>query len=510
MSFHPHRACALVVLCIAAAACSTARQNEEIPPVYRGTVENLLRARCARCHADPAPAAGWRATSYVGVIGCTSTGAQAATRDANAPLLTALARPDHAGLVSPDELATLRAWLAGGAPSLRSGVHGAAFVDPRSPESHGQFLRGKRYRPMLDAADADACGRCHEGAPARPTNVAYAAEGATPCTTCHVEPSGPLGCGTCHGGPGRSYPPRDRCFFPGDAPSSAHAAHAETSPSRVDGMACSTCHPTPLFGVPQGTHANGAVEVWFDYEKAGREAKFDPQNKRCTGTCHSRSGRRPTPAWSGVAEAQMGCSDCHASPPASHYEGSCTNCHREANGSGTALTKPTLHVNGKVDLGDGSGKCGACHGRGDDPWPSSGAHAVHAQPKGARAVACQTCHTVPSAGDRHPVGGAPVVALSGLATKGGRRAMWDAATKTCAGTYCHEGAGGTAPAPRWTDGAPASACGACHAVPPPPPHAASKGCSAVGCHVGTTTPNGELTPAGKAVHVDGLLQSNVP
>lgn len=489
-----------------AVACSTARDEPDTAPVYRGEVDAVLSAKCARCHAGAAPAGGWRADTYIGAIGCTATGAQAAKGGPDAPIARALARPDHAGFASATEGDTLRRWLEAGARSRREGVHSAAFTDPRSPESHGQLLRARRYRPMLDVTDADACGRCHDGAPARPPKVSPADE-ATACTTCHTEPGGPLGCGTCHGGPGRAYPPRDPCFFPGDAPSPAHAAHAGSSAAREGGLACATCHPTPASGEPAGAHANTHVEVWLD-PTFGRTGAFDPATKRCADTCHARGGARPTPSWTG--EARMACGDCHGAPPAGHYAGACTSCHREANEAGTALTASRLHLNGVVDLGDGSGACGACHGSGADPWPSTGAHAAHARPSGAAPVACETCHEVPAAGARHPRGGGATVRLSGLAVRGGRRAAWDPATKTCAGTYCHEGAGARAPAPRWTDGPAAATCGACHATPPPAPHAAASTCASAGCHEGATTPGGDLTPAARAVHVNGRVDARVP
>ncbi len=442
----------------------------------------------------------------MGAIGCTASGERAATREPTTPILKALTRPDHAGLLSEEELLTVREWLAAGAPSLLSGVHSAAFVDPRSSESHGQFLRKKRYRPMLDTLDADACGTCHEGAPARPKGIAYPAEGATACTSCHTAPSGPLDCSTCHGAPGRAYPPRDACFFPQDRANAPHAAHVETSASLAAGLSCTTCHPTPISGKPEGTHANGNVEVWFDYARAGREAAFDRTSGTCTGTCHARGGARPTPQWK-TADVKTTCNDCHASPPANHYAGACTNCHTEANATGTALEKPSLHIDGKVELGDGKGTCGSCHGTGTSPWPKTGAHSAHAAPKNAKPVACETCHTVPEVGERHPVGGGAVVRLSGLATLGGRRASFDAASKSCSGTYCHEGAGGTKQAPVWTEGSSGAACGTCHKTPPPAPHAAGSDCSTSGCHVGTTDASGAFTPIGRQTHVDGLIQT---
>jgi predicted CxxxxCH...CXXCH cytochrome family protein len=201
-------------------------------------------------------------------------------------------------------------------------------------------------------------------------------------------------------------------------------------------------------------------------------------------------------------------------PPKAHYTGPCSSCHREADGTGTALAAPKLHVNGKVDLGDGSGRCGACHGSGDSPWPSTGAHAAHAMPTGAAPVACETCHAVPGPTDAHPLrAGAALVRLAGLGTKGARPATYDAATKTCAATYCHDGAGAaaSAKAPRWTDGAPLRACGSCHATPPPAPHPQDTSCGASACHEGITTTGAlAISAGGRAVHVNGIIDRRVP
>jgi predicted CxxxxCH...CXXCH cytochrome family protein len=163
-------------------------------------------------------------------------------------------------------------------------------------------------------------------------------------------------------------------------------------------------------------------------------------------------------------------------------------------------------VNGKVDLGDGSGACGACHGRGADPWPDTGAHRAHAAPAGARPVACETCHEVPAPGAAHPTGrGGAAVRLVGLAAAGARAPTWDSGTKRCTNTYCHDYAG-TRNAPRWNGGPPEAACGTCHAAPPPPPHIQETGCATAGCHEGLTNADGtKASPAGAAVHVNGLV-----
>jgi predicted CxxxxCH...CXXCH cytochrome family protein len=491
---------ALVALFV---ACSDRRIDDGVVG-YTTAVEPLLRAQCVRCHAGVAPAGGWRADSYVGAIGCSADERPVTLpRDATAPLLAALGRPDHAAFTTADERALLASWVESGASRSGASFHGPAFADPRSPESHGAFLRSKRYQPMLDANDPDACGSCHDGTPRR-TGIATAAPSAPACSSCHASSATqPLACGTCHGNGDRAYPPRDRCFFPGDPDEHAHAAHAAPSGSRSTGLPCSTCHPAPPAGLIAGTHGNGYVEIWFDGIVAGRDARFDPASATCTGTCHARGGAKPAPSW---GDGPRSCNDCHASPPANHYAGPCTTCHHEANASGTALTNPVLHVNGRVDLGDGSGKCGACHGEGDDPWPKTGAHQAHAAPPNAAPVPCATCHDVPGAGSAHPTtnAGPPKVLLGLLAGRGGRRPVYDPATKTCSGTYCHEGSGGSETAPRWTDGPAARTCTSCHAAPPPPPHVQSATCSAAACHLGSVD-GLTFTDAGRLEHVDGLI-----
>ncbi|MBX3203756.1 MAG: CxxxxCH/CxxCH domain-containing protein [Labilithrix sp.] len=496
-----------VLLGAAFAACETPRTAAPSPS-YTTRIQGLLEARCVRCHADFAPGGGWTADSYLGAIGCTDSGEPVtlARADGLPPLLAALDRSDHAGVVDEAERAMLAAWLAAGAPRSGGGVHPATFADPRSPKSHGQLLRARGYVPMLDASDPDACGSCHDGLAARRAEIRTPAAGAPACTSCHAEIDGPLGCGTCHGEGARAYPPRSRCFFPADPMDRAHAAHAGPSASRAAGLPCSTCHPTPASGAPAGVHANGWVDVWFDFAIAGREARFDLAQKSCTGTCHARGGARPSPAWS---DAPMTCNDCHASPPADHPRGACTSCHHEANADGTALTTPSLHLNGKVDLGDGSGRCGSCHGQGDDPWPSTGAHRAHAAPKSARPVPCETCHAVPERGASHPEGkGGAGVRLAGLAVRGGRRASFDPTTKTCAGTYCHEGAGAARPSPRWIETS-ATTCTSCHGAPPPAPHPQSTTCGGAACHEGRTD-GLALTPAGRLAHVDGFIDRVAP
>lgn len=413
----------------------------------------------------------------------------------------------HAPLLTSDERATLASWIDAGAPKFRGAVHEPSFVDPRSPQSHGRALRAKRWRPMLDANDPEACGRCHEGVP-RPEKITLTAPGAPACTSCHAEERGVLACGTCHVGEAKSFPPRGPCFFPDDPlRATAHAAHAGDSASRAGGLACATCHPAPPPEVMGSAHGDGRVDVVFDAKIAGAST-WNDSTRTCVAACHARpGGAKPSPAW--TDKGPLACGDCHGSPPPAHYAGACSGCHREANAAGTTLASPALHVNGRVDLGDGSGTCGACHGSGDDPWPTADAHDRHRSPSAAAAVACATCHTVPTvfgAGTSHPRGGAATVVLSGLALA--KSAPGTYAAGTCKNVYCHGGnlVGTTAAMPSWTDASgAASQCGSCHGLPPGAPHNASPRCDL--CHrtAELTAAGPRIVPSKSHLHVDGRV-----
>ncbi|MGZ3421034.1 MAG: CxxxxCH/CxxCH domain c-type cytochrome [Polyangiales bacterium] len=466
------------LLCVlAGAAIGACRESAEntAPPTFRDEVGPLLAAKCASCHGTEG---GYSVETYLSTIACGASGLPANSAS-DPPILRALDRAPHVGLLTPEERALLERWIAAGSPSFRGAVHDPAFADPRSEGNHAKFLRARSWKPMLDAKDPDACGRCHDGAPARPADVRFAAPGATACTTCHAEPNGPLACTTCHGSKGKPYPPRDACFHPEAKPDASHPVH-------VAKYACSTCHP--VANDMTGTHGDGHVEVWLDQNLAGVGARFD--SGACTTQCHAGPGaKRPKPSWSDTAK--MVCGDCHAAPPAGHYVGACASCHQDG----------PLHVNGRVDLGDGSGKCGACHGTGDNPLPKTGAHAIHANPKDAQPVACTTCHELPSG--KHPLGGGASVRLIGLAATGGLSPSYDATTKTCSNVYCHAVGGGTTPTPQWTG--TLGGCNSCHGLPPSPPHAANPSCGTTNCHEGKVE-SGVLTKDGIAHHVNGTIE----
>ncbi|HEY8079281.1 MAG TPA: CxxxxCH/CxxCH domain-containing protein, partial [Labilithrix sp.] len=305
--------------------------------------------------------------------------------------------------------------------------------------------------------------------------------------------AGALACGTCHGdGASRASPPRDPCFHPNEG--GAHLAHTAPTAARANGLACATCHPSPDPANPiAGAHANGVVDVIAEVAWDGAT---------CSNTCHTRpGGSKGRVAWSDTTP--LGCGSCHGAPPPVHFAGACSSCHREANADGTALANPVLHVNGKVDLGDGSGACGACHGTGASPWPKTNAHATHMAPDSAASVPCESCHEVPTsfgAGTAHPRGGPAVVTFSGRATIGGAKPTY--VSGSCASTYCHGAA-----TPKWADASGAGkACGSCHGLPPPAPHVGSTTCEQCHSPVVRSTPSGPaIDPAFASRHVDGNI-----
>lgn len=540
----PRRFCGLLLaaaaVVLALPACAVVRDVEREPPVFDENVQPIVAQRCDGCHAGVGAEGGWRSTSFLEAIYCLpSTGASAvAPGDDTAPILAVLDRADlsvdHRDLLDPAEREILEEWVRQGAPDRSGRMHPQGFSDPRAGAFHGTVLRGERWLRMLDSETEGACGRCHEGAPVRPEGVSGGARDATPCTDCHSRPGGPVACNTCHGHGNVAYPPRDLCFFPETlAAGGWHLSHVRPGGEfNRDGIACSTCHaepPTPesiLADLSAGDHGDDA-EVRFDLAVAGDEATWDQGTKSCVVACHSRGGARATVHWDDTDEIQ--CGDCHAIPPADHYAGACTRCHAEPNATGSTLADGPLHLNGRVDLGDGTvaadGRpvCWACHGTSEtELWPTdtarfpnAGQHAAHLTTRltDATRLDCPACHVTPAdaldSGHLDMTNGAEVV-FGTLAASRGAMPLYDPATHTCEQVYCHgQGVrGATGATPDWDDGSGlAGRCGACHAVPPPPPHTTLPTCQSLICHGGEISPSPtgpRISFGGRGAHIDGV------
>jgi len=339
---------------------------------------------------------------------------------------------------------------------------------------------------------------------------------------------GTYGCQSCHGDQARTLlanaDPQAKSAPPlgtrGETEETTRAVGAHVMHLNKDASAgaiarpaaCAECHvvPTTL------DHANGVVVNTFSGRAVLQGASpvfelatFTCQNTYCHGATLGAGGTNHAPSWN-EGPSQATCGTCHGvPPPAPHSQSAnCGGCH---DGYTATTVNLAAHVDGQVQISPAA--CNACHGSAQNAAPPSGtrgeslttelavgAHQQHLQ-GGALAgpVACASCHVVPTSASHED--GTAQVAFGGVATTGGAAPAWNRATATCSATYCHGQfvGGNLLNAPTWTkvDGTQA-ACGSCHGVPPPAPHAQSADCGA--CHPGYTGTSVDL-----ASHVNGTV-----
>jgi predicted CxxxxCH...CXXCH cytochrome family protein len=502
-------ACALLSLLLAA-GCHEKRSTDA--PVVYADLAPVFEAACLSCHGTELAEAGYSVASHYSVLGCVPEN-RPATLPAgpDAPLLSVLSRSDHVDLLGASDQALLTRWVTAGAPKFVGTVHPSGIIDPRSPDWHGTLAAHDHFMPLRDAAASDVCGRCHDGAPVRPEDVAFPAPAATACTSCHEDAAGVLACDTCHGNAGAAYPPRDVCYF-GDHGPDAHAAHLTGTRFLASPLACDTCHEVPSAEVFSGDHANGSVEVRFE---ALADSSFDAEAHQCAVYCHAQQGSLPAPHWNQGEEVD--CQSCHASPPASHYPGACSSCHAEMGESAESLMPASLHLNGKVDVGSGGDTCGACHGADASGAPVDSGHTLHLGSPLTQPLVCSDCHPTPA----QPIApghlnGVVDIVLGARASARGQAPVWSAAEERCTNVACHGvGMPGHMLSPVWND--PPSPldqrCQVCHAAPPPPPHVVRSSCGGGLCHaeeVGLLGSELRISEPGRRVHIDGALSPPYP
>jgi predicted CxxxxCH...CXXCH cytochrome family protein len=385
-----------------------------------------------------------------------------------------------------------------------NGVHPRDWI-----ANHGADLARRGW-------DFALCQGCH--------GADFAGKGTAPsCLTCHQK--GPTACDTCH-----ATPPA----------TGAHATHV------AQGVACSECHVVPAtWDEPghlldaAGNPIGGAARVTFG-ALANRDvtpprrtapAAWDHDAGTCTNVyCHGgilgdAAATHAQPAWNGGA-AQVACGGCHGAPPANHAQSECTVCH-PGSGHGTAR-----HIDGVIDVGNGTGTCTGCHGQGSSAAPprglhgetestslAVGAHTAHLLAGRLRGpIACSECHVVPTAvGDAgHLDTTLPAELVFGaLATSDGAQPAWDRTSATCTTVYCH-GGGAKLSTDAWADKLSAQSwttttgatvyCGACHGLPPVDgvhvPTQTLTDCAT--CHPGTVGPFGNILVA-NGKHINGAV-----
>lgn len=418
-------------------------------------------------------------------------------------------------------------------------VHPLGINEPASDDFHGKLLRAEGYNFSI-------CQRCHgddfAGGSSGRSCLACHAEGPTACSTCHREianqgshahhlSGGPLGktftCAECHKVP-ESYTDVGHIFL---ADGSIDPAPAEVTFSEA-----ALAGATP----PEG--ARNGPPTW------------DAATQTCTNIyCHGAAfadtaATNVQPVWNQPATHQADCGTCHGLPPNHANNSDCAMCHGAVIDHAGKIIRPDLHINGAVELAPTAKNCSACHGSATNAAPPAdlsggtdraalgvGAHQAHLQAGALGApVACNECHRVPAAVDSpgHLGGHAPGDDLypaevfpgdptvGQLAHLDGAAPVWDGATGTCAGVYCHGGGDalgadatpGLSRSPSWTSTA-GLACGtACHGAPPVlPPHTAAMTRTDCGtCHPRTVSPTGEIIISGppgqeSSAHINGVV-----
>jgi predicted CxxxxCH...CXXCH cytochrome family protein len=412
------------------------------------------------------------------------------------------------------------------------GVHAPGILDPQDRVGfHGALLRSAGW-------DFRSCTVCH-GA-----DFAGTVSGPS-CLTCH--PGGPTTCDTCHG------------------PQLGDAHPAHVGGLRLGrGLGCVECHPTPqsyrdpghLFEA-DGSVRTSAVRLQFG-PLAGLSAprgirlpapSFAVGDRGCDNMyCHGApfgdgNATLTRPLWRADA-SQAACGTCHGLPPRSHdpAQTRCVLCHNRSVDGQNHLIPGGLHLDGRVDLGDGSGTCYACHGSSASLAPPRdivgnrdisaigvGVHQSHLQAthRLRGTLACSDCHAVPSRVDSpghilpdqpapvFPTGSGPLV----LAQADGAQPRWDRGTARCSDVYCHGGgrklsadtAAGLRRTPLWTQTGEAY-CGACHGIPPrDAAHVSTlRLTDCVNCHPATMDALGTLLVTGlpgaeTSAHINGVV-----
>jgi predicted CxxxxCH...CXXCH cytochrome family protein len=391
------------------------------------------------------------------------------------------------------------------------------------------------------APNPSDCNACHTGYTSTSVVKAlhidgYVQIGGKTCTTCHgssskLDPNtglpAPVALKAAPGGAGIDLSGETATTARGVG---AHDKHlfGSSAPLRATPIACSECHVQET----STDHPSGRDPVTFDMMRwgplataGGSHPTFDapPRSQGCppggctcsTTYCHGSTltgGTNTSPTWVGSfgAASILSCTSCHGDPPPAPHDqrSDCGTCH---DGYSSTTVNLALHIDGKVDATGGS--CTSCHG---DPSRTPGAiapappvvaagtftgdpgaHLKHLTGTLLRSapIDCAECHAVPAgppgppgSGDTHGDRLATVV-FGQLSRTGGTAPSFSPATLTCSTTYCHGAtlAGGTETAPKWNEtGGTASACGACHGVPPADtthtPLAAGALCST--CHQG--------------------------
>ena len=226
-------------------------------------------------------------------------------------------------------------------------------------------------RPMWGVAEHGACGTCHGTPPASHATAA-------PCVSCHFKVVDAVGaivnparhsdgvvdvgdgtgtCTSCHGNPSAPL-------------GGAHDGHVNGTRRLRGPVTCSECHVTPsVVNSPGHIDTGPPAEITFGAlaRADGANPAWDVSAKTCSGTgCHgggtrlagdTAPGLLRTPSWSGSTD-QAACGTCHGVPPgdALHVAtltlADCAQCHAatvDRFGNIRIDSGTSTHMNGQVD-----------------------------------------------------------------------------------------------------------------------------------------------------------------
>ncbi len=291
-----------------------------------------FRLVASRCHGDTNPAGGWSATSFLGddrVRRALERAGHAPARRPGARSWRRSTRLPTTACSSAAEQATLTAWVAGGTPAYHAGVHDPGIVDPRSTGFHGDPSAQRRAgRRCSTPSDPSACGRCHDGAPARPAGVTPA--GAGRALVHRAATTSRAACSRARRATDREREPIRRAIH-ASSPATSPGRTRRTSSLRPDARRdCPARRVTRCpgrhghRGPARRRHRGSHVRL---RPSSRADPSYDPSTGGCTVSCHAQGGAKPQVTWT-APSTPVGCGDCHGSPPSGHYPGSCTELPR--------------------------------------------------------------------------------------------------------------------------------------------------------------------------------------
>lgn len=249
-------------------------------------------------------------------------------------------------------------------------VHGEGIDSIDSPNWHGNLVKQYNYNLMV-------CQDCHG-----PDYSGGLVEQS--CLGCHVLPTGPENCTTCHGSLESSAPPK---ALNGDTSSTSPAVGTHQNHLRFNTVGrqvlCSECHNVPggLF-TPGHIDSDGPAEIIFNgpialtvtnepttsqYDASlplfTPDPSFDYSSLTCSNTyCHGyfKNGNLDNaPVWNDASTSQ--CGSCHGNgdyplPKVQSQGGThpannnCYICHSEVVDEDFKIIDPERHIDGKLNL----------------------------------------------------------------------------------------------------------------------------------------------------------------